>query len=126
MFVVKREFRNLTHVFLVFYLLFQTISPAWIKKYLTFETQGIILRFKHRRWTVKYYINKTRGQGGLSGGWMKFSLDNNLEESDVCVFKLANPVTKPVTLDVQIFRVVNEITPLTRATGSNFATPPKT
>lgn len=63
-------------------------------------------------WPAKYSFEHGRRTGGLTGGWKHFAVDNNLEEFDVCVFKLADQTNKPFIMDVQIFRVIGEFTPL--------------
>lgn len=64
-------------------------------------------------WLARYSYHAIRHTGGLSGGWKYFTLDNNLEEFDVCVFKPAGHLNNALMLDVSVFRVVEEITPLT-------------
>lgn len=67
-----------------------------------------------KEWPAKYSYEHGRRTGGLTGGWKHFAVDNNLEESDVCVFNLVDNLHKPFILEVQIFRVVEELTPLDR------------
>lgn len=62
-------------------------------------------------WEVNYVYYSDRSVGSFSGGWGKFSLGNNLEKFDVCVFELF----KEDNIKVHIYRVVPEITPLLRA-----------
>lgn len=59
-------------------------------------------------WPVRYI--STPLYGGLSGGWIKFTLHHNIEVGDVCVFELI----KEKELKVHIFRVLQEIVPLKR------------
>ncbi|XP_031482524.1 B3 domain-containing protein Os11g0197600-like [Nymphaea colorata] len=59
-------------------------------------------------WPVRYVCSSL--YGGLSGGWVKFTLHHNIEEGDVCIFELI----KEKELKVHIFRVVEEIVPLQR------------
>lgn len=66
-----------------------------------------------REWNAKYSFEPGRRTGGLTGGWKQFALDNNLEEFDVCVFELVGK-DKPVKMDVTIFRVIEECTPLVK------------
>lgn len=72
----------------------------------------MILRTEENEWPAKFSFEHVRRTGGLTGGWKHFALDNNLEEFDVCVFKLADKTHKPLIMDVKIFRVVEEFTPL--------------
>ncbi|KAJ6791022.1 B3 domain-containing protein-like [Iris pallida] len=56
----------------------------------------------------------TKAQCGFAGTqWRKFVQDNNLEEGDVCIFELCSSETDLI-FDVHIFRVVNELAPLTK------------
>jgi hypothetical protein len=64
-------------------------------------------------WLGKYCYHNIRNNGGLTGGWKYFALDNNLEEFDVCLFKPAGHLHDILILEMSIFRVVEEITPLT-------------
>lgn len=67
-----------------------------------------------KKWTVCYLGN--RRNPGLSGGWKRFTLDNNLEEGDVCIFEMDN--VENYTLKVHIFRVVENCIPLKRVRGT--------
>ncbi|CAO2143572.1 unnamed protein product [Urochloa humidicola] len=64
-------------------------------------------------WEVNYVYYSDRSVASFSGGWGKFSLGNNLEKFDVCVFELF----KEDNIKVHIYRVVPEITPLLRASS---------
>ncbi|VAH93896.1 unnamed protein product [Triticum turgidum subsp. durum] len=66
-----------------------------------------------KSWDVNYVYYSERCGGGLSGGWGKFSLDNNLEKFDVCVFELFSKDN----IKVHIYRVVPEITPFLPGPG---------
>ena len=55
--------------------------------------------------------------GGLTGGWRNFAFGNNLEEFDVCLFELAGETTDAIVMDVSVFRVIDEVTPLTHMTS---------
>lgn len=72
----------------------------------------MILRIGETEWLAKYSLHNIRHTGGLTGGWKHFALDNNLEEFDVCVFKPGGQINNTLIMDVTIFRVVEEITPL--------------
>ncbi|KAJ0085176.1 hypothetical protein Patl1_09048 [Pistacia atlantica] len=102
-----------THVYKRF---FMAIPAGWMTKHLTLENQDVILRVNEKTWQVKFQFWKPRCCGGLSGGWKNFAADNNLDEFDVCVFQPASLVIKPIVLNVVIFRVVNEVIPLTQVT----------
>ncbi|CAN6362561.1 unnamed protein product [Urochloa humidicola] len=66
-----------------------------------------------KSWEVNYVYYSDRSVASFSGGWGKFSLGNNLEKFDVCVFELF----KEDNIKVHIYRVVPEITPLLRASS---------
>ncbi|KAM3311712.1 hypothetical protein ACQJBY_031997 [Aegilops geniculata] len=66
-----------------------------------------------KSWDVNYVYYSERCVGGLSGGWGKFSLDNNLEKFDVCVFEHFSKDN----IKVHIYRVVPEITPFLPGPG---------
>lgn len=73
------------------------------------------LRLGKDEWAVRFNFNSRRQFGGLTSGWKHFSISNNLEEFDVCVFEpVTNPSGPPVVLEVKIFRVVEHVVPLTR------------
>ncbi|KAL8166305.1 hypothetical protein V2J09_007804 [Rumex salicifolius] len=89
---------------------FMTIPAKFAKVHLGPKNQDVILCMGEKKWTTKFSFSR----GGLGSGWKQFSLENNLEESDVCLFKLINQENgEPVMLDVNIYRVVDEVTPLT-------------
>ncbi|GAY39430.1 hypothetical protein CUMW_044310 [Citrus unshiu] len=100
-----------THVYKRFYM---AIPASWMSKYLTLENQDVILRLNEKTWITRFQFCKPRCSGGLSGGWKNFAVDNHLDEFDVCVFGPDNPGTKPMVLNVSIFRVVNAVVPLTQ------------
>lgn len=100
-----------THVYKRFYM---AIPASWMSKYLTLENQDVILRLNEKTWITRFQFCKPRCSGGLSGGWKNFAVDNNLDEFDVCVFNPDTPGTKPMVLNVSIFRVVNAVVPLTQ------------
>lgn len=102
---------------LVYYILccfMQAIPSAWLATHLPIKgNQDVILRFKDRAWHTRFFYHKSRNNGGLTGGWKKFALDNNLHEFDVCVFEPLDLVNYPIILNVSIFRVVEEVSPIT-------------
>ncbi|MCI05066.1 B3 domain-containing protein, partial [Trifolium medium] len=85
----------------------------WILNHLSPSSQDVILRMGKNEWLGKYLYHNIRNNGGLTGGWKYFALDNNLEEFDVCLFKPAGHMHDLLILEMSIFRVVEEITPLT-------------
>ena len=77
------------------------------------QNQDVILRTGGNEWHARYTKDRDRNNGGLTGGWKHFALDNHLEEFDVCVFTPAGKNDSHLwIMDVCIFRVVEEITPL--------------
>jgi len=76
-------------------------------------SQDVILRMGKGEWIARYSYHNIRHTGGLTGGWKHFVFDNNLEEFDVCVFKPAGQMNNTLVLDMTIFRVLQEIVPLT-------------
>ncbi|XP_058731657.1 uncharacterized protein LOC131603372 [Vicia villosa] len=99
-----------THVYKKFFVSFPN---KWRINHLSSSSQNVILRMGKIEWLGKYRYHKTRSNGGLTGGWKHFALENNLEEFDVCLFKPAGHMDKTLILEMTIFRVVEEITPLT-------------
>ncbi|XP_061365397.1 B3 domain-containing protein REM16-like isoform X2 [Gastrolobium bilobum] len=99
-----------THVYRRFFV---SIPNKWIIEHLSARSQDVILRMGNAEWTVRYNFRNFRQMGGLLGGWKRFSLENNLEEYDVCVFTPAGQINDTFILDVNIFRVVEEIVLLT-------------
>ncbi|OWM83350.1 uncharacterized protein LOC116205829 [Punica granatum] len=97
-----------SHVHINFYL---SIPVEWADKHLSPCNQRIILRMKDRTWTALYYYT-SRNCGGISAsGWRSLVLENNLQESDVCLFDLGDSIDGMVVLDVTIFRAVESATP---------------
>ncbi|XP_048129670.1 B3 domain-containing protein REM16 isoform X1 [Rhodamnia argentea] len=102
-----------THVYKRFYL---SIPTDWATTHMDRRNQDLILRVGEGTWRARYRLTG-RGSGGLSSGWKNFALENNLEQSDVCLFELANSIAKNIVLDVTIFRVVEDVVPLTLVTS---------
>ncbi|KAE8653986.1 AP2/B3-like transcriptional factor family protein, putative isoform 2 [Hibiscus syriacus] len=92
-----------THVDRKFYM---SIPIAWVVKHLFKTMTDVVLRMNERTWRTRFFYHRNRKNGGFSGGWRKFVKDNNIEERDVCVFEPANIGSKPIILDVSIFRVL--------------------
>nr|ACJ86285.1 unknown [Medicago truncatula] len=99
-----------SHVYKRFFVSFPN---KWILNHLAPSSQDVILRMGKNEWLGKYCYHNIRNNGGLTGGWKYFALDNNLEEFDVCLFKPAGHLHDILILEMSIFRVVEEITPLT-------------
>ncbi|KAK9691691.1 hypothetical protein RND81_09G212400 [Saponaria officinalis] len=101
-----------TGVYKRFYL---NIPADWVHKNLSCQHQKVVLRVGEKTWVGMFHNYGRRGHsGGLATGWKNFALQNNLEDSDVCLFKPASEKDdSTLILDVEIFRVVQETTPLT-------------
>ncbi|OIW20286.1 hypothetical protein TanjilG_08246 [Lupinus angustifolius] len=99
-----------THVYKRFYL---PIPNNWIMQHLSLRSQDLILRMGTTEWRVKYCFHRNRYIGGLTVGWRNLTLDNKLEEFDVCVFEPASKVNDTMIIDMKIFRVVDDIAPPT-------------
>ncbi|XP_058725214.1 B3 domain-containing protein REM16-like [Vicia villosa] len=104
-----------SHVYKRFFVSFPN---KWILNHLSPSSQDVILRMGTGEWVGKYCFHNIRNNGGLSGGWKHFALENNLEEFDVCLFKPAGYMQNTLILEMTIFRVVEEITPLTAVNSS--------
>ncbi|CAL5326299.1 unnamed protein product [Camellia sinensis] len=106
-----------SHVY-KFFLLMQTIPKKWAVRHISSKSQEIQLRVppREKKWTAQV---RYRPAGiVVHKGWSKFSVDNNLEEHDVCIFELSQGGkgnNMPVVLDVFIYRVVDELVPLTQS-----------
>ncbi|BAT82712.1 hypothetical protein LR48_Vigan01g331500 [Vigna angularis] len=98
-----------SHVYKRFFV---SMPNKWIGEHIPPMSQDVILRMDKGEWVARYSYHNIRHTGGLTGGWKHFVLDNNLEEYDVCVFKPAGQMNDNLVLDMSIFRVVEEIVPL--------------
>ncbi|KAI8549793.1 hypothetical protein RHMOL_Rhmol06G0053000 [Rhododendron molle] len=98
-----------THVYRKF---FMSIPFEWVLSHLLHKNRDVILRVKEKEntWHANYY-GTVGNSGGLVGGWKDFAVENNLEESDVCLFELASGTHDGIVMDVSIFRVVAEAIP---------------
>ncbi|KAK7321719.1 hypothetical protein VNO77_32607 [Canavalia gladiata] len=104
-----------THVYKRFYV---SIPGKWIADHISLSSQELVLRMGKGEWLARYSFHSIRRTGGLTGGWKHFALDNNLEEFDVCLFKPAGQMSNIFVMDVTIFRVVDEIVPVTAVTSA--------
>ncbi|KAK4352038.1 hypothetical protein RND71_027556 [Anisodus tanguticus] len=77
----------------------------------------VMLRVKENTWKAKF--QHTDYGDGLTGGWKNFVLEKFLEEFDVCVFNLTGGEDGAIILDVNIFRVVEEVIPPSRVTPAS-------
>ncbi|KAI3853875.1 hypothetical protein MKW92_045866 [Papaver armeniacum] len=74
------------------------LPRPFCKEHLPDHSQDMTLRVPRGEvWGVRFYMNQTHQIGQLTVGWRKVSFTNNIEASDL-----------------HIFRVVEEITPLKR------------
>lgn len=99
-----------SHVYKRFFV---SMPNRWIGSHVSPTSQDVILHMGKGEWIARYSYHAIRSNGGLTGGWKHFSLDNNLEEFDVCVFKPAGYMNNSMVIDVAVYRVVPEIVPLT-------------
>lgn len=97
----------------------QFIPTQWVTKNLSLCNQDVILRLGNNEWPAKFSFTASRQCGGLTSGWKHFAIDNNLEEFDVCVFEPVPKTSGPVVLEVRIFRVVEDVIPLTRVSAKS-------
>lgn len=111
-----------SHVYRGFYM---SIPSEWVLSHLPHKSQNVFLRVKERgngrnAWRARYFCRASGSSrvGALTNGWKDFAFDNNLEEFDVCLFELASGTHDEILMDVSIFRVVAEVSPLTRVVSS--------
>ncbi|XP_010526004.1 PREDICTED: B3 domain-containing protein REM16-like [Tarenaya hassleriana] len=90
-----------THVTLKYFL---SIPNKWLQKFMFIENQEVVLRVDQRTWNTAFHYFRNKCYGGLSSGWRKFVHDNGIYECDICVFEPTSSVSKPLLLDVYIFR----------------------
>ncbi|KAG9440777.1 hypothetical protein H6P81_020942 [Aristolochia fimbriata] len=104
-----------THVSATFYLNVPSYFLKSIPDTLLNEDQEVFLRVPGGRAHLVGYNQrkKSYGGGGFIKGWSDFVLKNNLEQGDVLVFELC-PGEERTTFSVQIFRVVEDVVPLTK------------
>ncbi|KAK9285239.1 hypothetical protein L1049_024428 [Liquidambar formosana] len=94
-----------------------SIPRAWAMKHIPCQCQKIQLRVPPSRRTWAASLKSRLNKFELRKGWADFVMDNNLEEHDACVFKIAQCEQgneNTIILDVIIFRVVEELIPSTR------------
>ena len=101
----------LSTIFIV--LVDQIIPLAWAEKRISLINQYVFIRIGEKLWRPRLNYNKLRKCAALTSGWKYFAVDNNLEESDVCVFEPGGTINGTVVLDVKIFRVIQEFVALT-------------
>lgn len=103
--VVMRE----SYVCRGFYL---NLPTTFVKEHLPNHSRKLKLWSPNGEpWIVNYVA--CNGYGGLSARWSAFAIAHNLEVDDVCVFELF----RKYEMRVHIFRVVEEVTPLTTIPG---------
>ncbi|KAG5543344.1 hypothetical protein RHGRI_016167 [Rhododendron griersonianum] len=91
-----------------------SIPSEWVLSHLPRKGKDVTLRVKKKEktWHARYSGIVGSRARGLSGGWKDFAFDNNLEESDVCLFELSSGIHDDIVMDVSIFRVVTEDIPV--------------
>ncbi|XP_050236545.1 B3 domain-containing protein REM16-like isoform X2 [Mercurialis annua] len=102
---------------------FMSVPHTWVSKYITSEeNQHVSLRIKEKTWQIRFSFRKQKkrgdkeDRGGFGGGWKNFVLDNSIKLFDVCVFEPGIPSDNMMVLDVNIFRVVKDTSPLAPVT----------
>ncbi|KAK9666175.1 hypothetical protein RND81_14G166600 [Saponaria officinalis] len=104
-----------THVYKGLYL---TIPKEWALRNMITKDHQVELKV---RGAPDYWLVGCRwtrgGQCQFRPRWAEFVLDNNLEEGDVCVFELVQKgnlkANRRPVFNIRIFRVVQEVVPLT-------------
>ncbi|KAG5543346.1 hypothetical protein RHGRI_016167 [Rhododendron griersonianum] len=78
-----------------------SIPSEWALSHLLHKNLDVILRVKEKEntWHANYY-GGVGNSGGLVGGWKDFAVENNLEESDVCLFELTSGTHDGIVMDV--------------------------
>ncbi|KAL2936213.1 B3 domain-containing protein REM16, partial [Bienertia sinuspersici] len=71
------------------------------------KNQYMELRTNGTKWHVRFNVEQRCGGGVLVSGWCNFVVDNSLQESDVCLFKLVSQKGELVVFDVLIFALIN-------------------
>ncbi|KAH9309571.1 hypothetical protein KI387_037482, partial [Taxus chinensis] len=77
----------------------------------------ILVNSNMNEWHVRYIWRSSRGAGVLSAGWKYFTVDNNLEEGDICIFERVDNNKNSIKLRVHIFRVAKQCNPSKRMKG---------
>ncbi|KAJ3673208.1 hypothetical protein LUZ60_006582 [Juncus effusus] len=119
-----------TSVYRLFYL---RIPTQFARKNLPNKRSIIVLRMSggSKKWEVNCQFSnggvqaenqpqlqkkENQSHWRIQKGWKKFSLDNNLEDGDVCVFKMTGKKEENVKINiymtVYVFRVIDKIAPL--------------
>ena len=85
----------------------QYVSAEFSIKYIIGKQFVTLQTTNWKQWQVWCYYNQNVKSSAMrmGKGWVAFSKDNNLEEGDVCVFKLIE--RKPVVFSLSIFHVVD-------------------
>ncbi|KAJ8452042.1 hypothetical protein Cgig2_016623 [Carnegiea gigantea] len=104
------------HVYHTFHV---TIPRVWAQEHMVGEYDKVELRVPEVEgsWVVRRRWSNLRHEYELTRQWKMFVLDNNVEEHDVCVFQLVKKGRKGsmrrAIFNVDIFRVVEQVVPLT-------------
>lgn len=86
-------------------MLVQHIPSIFARTYLNGIKGDVTLTGPNgKQWRVRCISQN--GKAKFGQGWSEFVWENNLDESDVCVFELVK--TDDVTLKVTIFRVLQD------------------
>ncbi|GLJ38031.1 hypothetical protein SUGI_0774280 [Cryptomeria japonica] len=83
------------------------------------RTELTLVDPNNKEWDVKYLGDRSRP--GLSGGWKYLSIDNNLEQDDVCILERIDESKIKFKIRVHIYRVVKICTPYKRMEGKGIS-----
>ncbi|GLJ38037.1 hypothetical protein SUGI_0774390 [Cryptomeria japonica] len=59
-------------------------------------------------WRVRYNWSDYKDIGAFGAGWMQFSVQNNLQRGDICIFERIDKGNNIIKLRVHIFRIAEE------------------
>ncbi|XP_057828623.2 B3 domain-containing protein Os01g0723500 isoform X1 [Cryptomeria japonica] len=80
------------------------------------RTEVTLVDPKKNEWPVRFLGDNP--EPALIGGWRHFSIANNLEEGDACIFERVDDSKDKIKLNVHIFPVVKECSPYKFIKGS--------
>ncbi|XP_057812558.1 B3 domain-containing protein Os11g0197600 isoform X2 [Cryptomeria japonica] len=60
------------------------------------------------KWLVRYNWSDSKGRGAFGAGWMQFSVQNNLQKGDICIFERIDKGNNIIKLRVHIYRIAEE------------------
>lgn len=100
---------ELGNLLIYLFLFLQHVPTSFARKYLNgIKGYITIIDSNGKQWPVRCIFKN--GGAKFSKGWPEFVWENNLDESDVCVFELIK--SNDVTLKATIFRVLEDARPV--------------